>query len=217
MHEPTVIIADDHPIFRKGLRDVIENSARFRVLGEASDGASALALIMEEIPDVAILDIEMPGMSGIDILRKVSEAGLHVSSLILTMYDDEDMFNEAMDAGAMGYILKDSAILEIVKGLSKVARGEIFVSAAMTSAALRGKTEAHPQLRKRLGLHLLTPAEKRVLQLIAEDKTTKEISETLSVSPRTVDNHRAHICSKLKITGVYALIKFAVRYKALLD
>jgi DNA-binding NarL/FixJ family response regulator len=217
MHEPTVIIADDHPILRKCLRDVTEHSARFRVLGEASDGAVVLALILEEIPDVAILDIEMPGLSGIDILRKVRDAGLHVSSLILTMYDDEDMFNQAVNAGAMGYILKDGAILEILKGLSKAARGEIFVSAAMTSAALRGKTEAHPQLRKRLGLHLLTPVERRVLPLIAEDKTTREISETLSVSPRTVDNHRAHICAKLKITGVNALIKFAVRYKARLD
>lgn len=216
MSEPTIVIADDHPVFRKGLRDIIESSARFRVIGEADDGATALSIIMEQVPDIAVLDIEMPGLSGIDIVRKVHEANLPVSALILTMYDDEDLFNEAMDAGAMGYILKDSAILEIVRGITKVAQGEIFISSAMTSAAMKGRTEAEPLLRKRLGLHLLTQTEKRILRLIAEEKTSKEISEELSISPRTVDNHRAHICAKLKITGVHALIKFAVRYRALL-
>ena len=216
MNKPTIIIADDHPVFRKGLRDVIEGSAKFQVLGEADDGQAALELIMKEVPAVAILDIEMPKLSGIDIVRKVHEACLPVSTLILTMYEDEDLFNEAMDAGAMGYILKDSAILEIVRGITKVAEGEIFVSSAMTSAALRGRTEAEPQQRKRIGLHLLTQTELRVLRLIAEDKTSKEISAELNISPRTVDNHRAHICAKLKITGVYALIKFAVKYKSLL-
>ena len=217
MEKPTVIIADDHPIFRKGLRDVIESSARFQVVGEADDGGAALDLIRKEVPDVAVLDIEMPQLSGIEIVRALRAERITVAVLILTMYDDEDLFNEVMDAGAQGYVLKDSAILEIVRGISAVARGEMFVSAAMTSAALRGKTESPTDQRTRLGLHLLTPTEKRVLRLIAEDRSSREISEMLNVSPRTVDNHRSHICSKLKITGVYALIRFAAKHRALLE
>lgn len=217
MDQPTVIIADDHPIFRKGLRDVIEGSARFHVIGEADDGDEALSLIRREKPAIAVLDIEMPKRSGIDIVRIVREEHLPVSTMILTMYDDEDLFNEAMDAGAMGYILKDSAILEIVRGIGKVAAGEIFISSVMTSAAMRGKANGPSTHREKLGLHLLTHTERRILRYIGDDKTTKEISEELNISPRTVDNHRAHICSKLKITGVHALIKFAVNYKTLLD
>lgn len=215
--ETTIIIADDHPVFRKGLRDIIESQAQFNVLADAGDGEQALALITQHLPSVAVLDIEMPKLSGVDVTREVLKRNLPVSIIILTMYEDEDLYNEVMEAGAMGYILKDSAILEIVRGIGKVAEGEIYVSSAMTSAALRGKTESQSQLRDRLGLHLLSNMEKRVLRLVAEDRTTKEISEAIGISSRTVDNHRAHICSKLKITGVYALIKFAVKYRSLLE
>lgn len=217
MEKPTVIVADDHPVFRKGLRDIIDGSARFQVVGEAEDGQAALELIRKVRPAVAVLDIEMPELSGVDIVRTLRAEHIPVSVLILTMYDDEDLFNEVMDAGAQGYVLKDSAILEIVRGISSVARGEMFVSSVMTSAALRGRPESPTDQRARLGLHLLTPTEKRVLRLIAEDRSSREISELLSVSPRTVDNHRSHICSKLKITGVYALIRFAAKHRALLE
>ncbi len=217
MEKTTVIIADDHPIFRKGLRDVIDGSARFEIVGEADDGTAALEMIRAQRPDVAVLDIEMPQLSGVDIVRALRAERIGVAVLILTMYDDADLFNEVMDAGAKGYVLKDSAILEIVRGIAAVARGEMFVSAAMTSTALRGKSEPPTDQRTRLGLHLLTPTEKRVLRLIAEESSTREISEVLNVSPRTVDNHRSHICSKLKITGVYALIRFAAKHRALLD
>jgi DNA-binding NarL/FixJ family response regulator len=216
-NQTTVIIADDHPIFRKGLRHIIDSSSRFRVVGEADDGAAAWDLIRKEMPGVAILDIEMPNLGGLEVARKVQKDNLPVSILILTMYQDEDVFNEAMEAGAMGYILKDSAILEIIRGLTKVADGEVFVSSAMTSVALRGKSEARPQQRERLGLQLLTQAERRVLRLIAEERTSKEIAEVLNISLRTVENHRSHICAKLRITGVHALITFAVKYRSLLD
>lgn len=217
MKTSTVIIADDHPVFRKGLRDIIGSNAHLQVIGEADNGEAALALIMQQVPDVAVLDIEMPGLSGIEIVRRVREAALPVAMLILTMYEDEDVFTEAMSAGAMGYMLKDSAILEIVRAVTSVAQGGIYISAALTSTVLRARNGATPQQREKLGLHLLSPTELRVLRMIADDKTSREISEELHVSPRTVDNHRAHICAKLKLTGVHSLIKFALRNRALLD
>lgn len=217
MKTSTVIIADDHPVFRKGLRDIIGSNAHLQVIGEADNGEAALALIMQQVPDVAVLDIEMPGLSGIEIVRRVREAALPVAMLILTMYEDEDVFTEAMSAGAMGYMLKDSAILEIVRAVTSVAQGGIYISAALTSTVLRARNGATPQQREKLGLHLLSPTELRVLRMIADDKTSREISEELHISPRTVDNHRAHICAKLKLTGVHSLIKFALRNRALLD
>lgn len=217
MKTSTVIIADDHPVFRKGLRDIIGSNAHLQVIGEADNGETALALIMQQVPDVAVLDIEMPGLSGIEIVRRVREAALPVATLILTMYEDEDVFTEAMSAGAMGYMLKDSAILEIVRAVTSVAQGGIYISAALTSTVLRARNGATPQQREKLGLHLLSPTELRVLRMIADDKTSREISEELHISPRTVDNHRAHICAKLKLTGVHSLIKFALRNRALLD
>jgi DNA-binding NarL/FixJ family response regulator len=217
MKTSTVIIADDHPVFRKGLRDIIGSNAHLQVIGEADNGETALALIMKEVPDVAVVDIEMPGLSGIEIVRRVRESALPVAMLILTMYEDEDVFTEAMSAGAMGYMLKDSAILEIVRAVTSVAQGGIYISAALTSTVLRARNGATPQQREKLGLHLLSPTELRVLRMIADDKTSREISEELHISPRTVDNHRAHICGKLKLTGVHSLIKFALRHRALLD
>lgn len=215
-NETTVIIADDHPIFRKGLRDVIDSDPRFRVCGEAEDGETALSLIIREEPRVAVLDIEMPRISGIDVVRAVQSKHLPVSCIILTMYNDEELFDEAMEAGVRGYILKDSAILEIVRGIASVSEGEYFVSAAMTPAAFRNRNDTAPLLKERSGLHRLTEMEKVILRLIASEKSTKEISENLHISPRTVDNHRAHICSKLHLSGAYALITFAVKNKALL-
>lgn len=216
-HDTTIVLADDHPIFRKGLRDVIEQNQHFRVCGEAENGERAFALITEHRPNVAILDIEMPKMSGIEVARAVFKMNLPTSLIILTMYEDENLFNDAMDAGVMGYILKDSAILEIVRGITKVAEGECFISSALTSTALRKRNDYQPQHKERLGLQLLSQTEKHILRLIAEDRTTREISELLHISPRTVDNHRSHICTKLNLTGVHALIRFAVKYKSVIE
>lgn len=214
--DTTIVLADDHPIFRKGLRDVLETAPHFAVCGEADNGEMAFALIEQHRPTVAVLDIEMPKMNGIEVARMVLKSNIPTSLIILTMYDDENLFNDAMEAGVMGYILKDNAIVEILRGVTKVAQGECYISAALTSNVLRKKNDFQPLHKERLGLHLLTHAEKIILRLIAEDKTTKEISEELHISPRTVDNHRAHISTKLNITGIYALIKFAVKYRSLL-
>jgi DNA-binding NarL/FixJ family response regulator len=217
MNEPiTVVIADDHPIFRKGLRDIIAADARFHVAGEAGDGPTALALIEKLLPRIAVLDVEMPGLTGIDVTRRIAAKKLPVSVIILTMYDDDDMFTEAMECGAMGYMLKDSAITDIARGLVMVAAGEFFVSSAMTSAALHGRGEHDPQFEQRVGLHHLTPAERSVLRLIAAEKSTQEIAVELHISRRTVDNHRHHICSKLNLTGAYALIRFAVQHRLII-
>lgn len=214
--EMTIVLADDHPIYRKGLKDVIESNLRFRVCGEADDGETALALIRELRPRIAVLDIEMPRRNGIDVARALQKEKLPVAVIIITMYDDDELFNDSMEAGAMGYILKDSATLEIIRGIERVAEGEFYVSAAMSSPAFQKKREFNPAQKERLGLYLLTNMERQVLKLISEEKSTKDISELLSISTRTVDNHRMHICTKLNLAGAYALIRFATKYRSLM-
>ena len=210
----TLVIADDHPIVLKGLRDEISGDAELLILGEATDGGSALILIREHRPHVAVLDIGMPGLSGLEVARQLQSDAPSVAVIILTMYDDEGIFAKAMDLGVMGYILKDTAALDIIRGIKRVAKGDYFISPALTSTLVKSSHTFDPQAEQRLGLHLLTPSERRILRLIAVDKTTREIAEELSISPKTVTAHRTNISAKLRIAGSFSLLRFALENKA---
>jgi DNA-binding NarL/FixJ family response regulator len=209
----TIIIADDHPMFRRGLRDVIAEEETFRIVAEASNGEEALTLIEEWKPRVAVLDLDMPKKSGLEVTTHIVEHGLPVSVLILTMYNEEEMFNKAVALGVMGYILKDSAVLDIVKGIACVARGEYFFSPSLTNQLMKNNHGSGDPNGHQSGLEKLTPTERNILKLIAENKVTNQIAETLFISPRTVEHHRAHICEKLNISGSYALVRFALQNK----
>jgi DNA-binding NarL/FixJ family response regulator len=211
--EITVIIADDHPILRRGLRQVIEGDAGLRVLAEADDGEQALKLIQELKPKVAVLDIDMPKLDGFGAARELRKRGIEIQTIFLTMHSEEDLFNEALELGALGYILKDSAIADIVAAIKAVAAGKSYVTASLTSYLLNRARKAETKAQSRSVLDELTPAERRILKLIAEYKTTKEIADQLFISNRTVDNHRANICQKLGVTGTNALLKFVVENK----
>ena len=208
-----ILIADDHPLFREGLRKVIEREPSMRIVAEAGDGRTAIARFEEGKPDVAILDVNMPGKDGFAVLRAIRESGQPTRTIFLTMYSDEHLFNEAFAQGALGYVLKDGAVSEIVAAIRTVAAGRHFISPELTTFALQHATRStspSPGPPEPKGLSLLTPSEKRVLVHIAESKTSREIAEALFLSVRTVEHHRAHICVKLGLSGPHALMKFAL-------
>ena len=211
--EISIVIADDHPVFRQGLRQIIEMEPGLKVVGEARDGAAALNLIQELKPDVAVLDINMPNMKGFDVAREIGQQGLKAGIIFLTMYDDERMFNEALNVGALGYLLKDSAISDIAESVRAVAAGQHFISPTISRYLINRSSRSAALSEKRPSLNDLTPTELRVLKLISEHKTSKEIGAQLFISYRTVENHRANICQKLGIHGSNALIKFALEHK----
>lgn len=208
----SVVIADDHPIVRAGLRMMIDKAEDIRICGEAGDGEEALNMIEAQHPDVAVLDIEMPKHTGLDVLRELRHRAIDTRGIMLTLYDDRDIFQRAIDLGAMGYILKDSAPQDIVTGIRRVAGGDHYVGAL---AAVIGRN-INLRSGALLAVESLTPAERNVLRLIAENKSTREIADALFVSPRTVDSHRASICSKLGVSGSFALIRFAIEHRMFL-
>lgn len=211
-----ILIADDHPVFRSGLRMVIAADPGFTVVGEAGDGMVALDAIRTLRPDIAILDINMPHMNGLDVARHVSEEKLPVDVVILTMHNAEDIFTRALDLGVKGYVLKESAVSDIMTGVRAVAEGKYFVSPQLTDFLLSRNERARALFKRLPSLDDLTPSERRILRLISEDKTSREIAGELHISPKTVENHRANISAKLNLRGNYSLWKFALQNRELL-
>lgn len=209
----TVLIADDHPVFRRGLRMIISSDARFHVLEEAADGTQALAHIRELQPDIAVLDVNMPQQNGIAVARAIQQHNLPTRIVFLTMQHDEATFNTALDLGADGFLLKESAVEEILACLNAVAAGGKFISPQLSAFLVKRGSRARALQEQKPALADLTPTEMRVLRLIANQKTTREIAELLFISPRTVERHRENICAKLELHGSNALLKFALENK----
>ncbi len=212
----TIVIADDHPMFRSGVRQALERNPELKVLAEAGDGSTALALVREHRPEVAVLDINMPKMSGLDVARSLSKEKDRPELVLLTMFDDEEMLNEAMDLGVKAYLLKESASVDVTNAVRAVLEGRHFISSSLTDKLLRRKAEktifnaGHP------GVGKLSETERKVLKLISESMTSREIADTLFLSPKTVDNYRFKISEKLGIRGAYSLLKFALENKSML-
>ena len=204
------MIVDDHPIFRQGLRAVIEADARLKVVAQATDGDEALNLLQDHKPDVAVLDLDMPGKDGFAVARAIQSQQLPVAVIILTMHDSESLFNAALDLGVKGFVLKDSALPEIIDCIKAVAAGRNYISAQLSNYLLNRGNRAGALARERPGLNDLTPAERNILKLIANEKTSKQIADELNISIRTVDRHRANIADKLGLHGSTALFRFAV-------
>jgi len=212
--EVKIVIADDHPIVRQGLRQMIEAEKNFTIVGEAGDGEDALQLIETHKPDVAVLDIDMPRIGGFDVARQLKRKKSEVGIIFLTMHNEEEIFQTAMDLGVGGYVLKDSATTDIVAGIKSIAAGKPFISPAMSALLLNRRRRAEKLASEKPALDSLTPTERRILKLIAEDKTSKEIGEELFISHRTVHAHRANISTKLNLSGNLALVKFAITHKS---
>jgi DNA-binding NarL/FixJ family response regulator len=209
-----VFIADDHPIVRQGLRVSIDAEPSMTVVAEAADGAQALETIRATKPDIAVLDIDMPGTDGFMVARTIRNEGLAVAIIFLTVHREEDFFAEALNLGARGYVLKDSAATDIVAGIKAVAAGEHYTSPAMTTALVQRTRRVADRGARPPSIDDLTPTERRILKLIGEYKTSREIADELCVSARTVDTHRTNICTKLEIRGSHGLMKFALTHRA---
>jgi DNA-binding NarL/FixJ family response regulator len=205
-----VVIVDDHPLFRRGLREVVEADARFDLIAEAGDGTTALQLIQEQKPDVAALDVNLPGLSGLEIARKLQGKRLPTRIIILTMYKDEETFNRAMDFGVKGFVLKENAVEDILNGIAAVAKGEHYLSPSISGYLVRRRGRADALAAKKPGLEDLTKAERRILKLVAENKTSRQIAAELFISTRTVEAHRANISAKLELSGSHSLLLFAL-------
>jgi DNA-binding NarL/FixJ family response regulator len=213
-HPITIVLADDHPIVRKGLREVIDEDPTLRVVAEASNGREALAAIEFHAPQMTVLDVDMPEMNGFAAAREIRTKRLPTEIVFLTMHRDEDLFNEAIDLGAKGFVLKDSALADIVDCIKAVAGREHYASAALTGFLLNRSRRAVQLTETRPAINDLTPTEQSVLKLIAEELTTNQIGERLFISPRTVEKHRQNICQKLDLKGSHSLLKFALGHKS---
>jgi DNA-binding NarL/FixJ family response regulator len=212
--EIRIVIADDHPIFRRGLRAVIEADPLLNVVAEADDGESAFARILELQPDVVVLDIDMPPPDGLAVARRLREQRLPVAAIFLTMHKDEALLNAALDVGVKGFIVKDSAANEIVGCIKAVAAGESFFSPVLSGHLLTKRNRADALASQSPSIKDLTVSERRVLLLVAESKTNKEIAAKMFISVRTVEHHRSNICAKLGLTGKNALLTFALTHKS---
>ncbi len=213
-NEIRIVIADDHPVVRQGLRQMIESDRSLKVVAEAGDGQVALERIQELHPEVAVLDIDMPQMDGFAVAREIIRQKLTVEIVFLTIHREEELFQAALDLGVRGYVLKDSATTDIIAGIKSVASGQPFLSPTLSPYLLKRSARAAALAKAKPGINDLTPTERRVLKLIAEEKTSKQIAEELFISPRTVETYRTNIARKLDLHGSLALIKFAVTHKS---
>ncbi|MEO7275567.1 MAG: response regulator transcription factor [Vicinamibacterales bacterium] len=212
--EVRILIADDHPIFRQGLRAIIDAHDGFTVVGEAADGGQALARLQDGDVSVAVLDVTMPGQDGFAVARAVRERRLPTALVFLTMHKDEHYLNAALDLGVQGYVLKDNATTEIVDCIRAVSGGDEYLSPTLSSLLIRRRSRATKLVEEKPALEQLTPAERRILKLIADGLTSREIAGQLGIGVRTVEHHRNNVAVKLELRGSHALIKFAVKHQS---
>lgn len=210
-----VLLADDHHLVRAGIRTLLEGLAEVEVVAEAGDGNEVLELVRAHTPDIALLDIEMPGVSGLDIAETLRHEFPDVAVIILSMHAYEEFVLKALRAGARGYLVKDAATAELELAISAVSRGETFLSPRVSRQVIseyvaRGKHHNG-------GRGDLTPRQAEVLKLIAQGKSNKEVSAALSVSIKTVETHRAQLMVRLDIHDVPGLVRYAIRTGLIAD
>jgi len=205
-----ILIADDHKIFRDGLRNLLEGRSGYQVIAEAEEGGEAVRLAREHAPDVAILDISMQGMNGIDAAARITAENRATRVLILSMHADRRFVLEALKAGALGYLLKESAFEDLLRAIRVVGAGGIFLSPRLAECAIRDYVRI-ADTGEEGAFAVLSAREREVLQLIAEGSATKEIAARLHVSVKTVETHRSRIMEKLGLRSVAELTKYAIR------
>jgi RNA polymerase sigma factor (sigma-70 family) len=205
-----VVIADDHAVVRQGIRGVLEDVEGLQVVAEAGDGDQALALTLEHEPDVVVLDVSMPGKTGLEVAKELRERGSAVRVLVLSMHDDPEYVLEAVRAGADGYVLKDVAPSELRAAVAAVHEGREYFSARVTHQLSVGLREEIEREQRRSRLDSLTAREVEVLVMVAQGMTNRGIAERLGISPRTVETHRERVMAKLRIRSVAGLTRFVV-------
>ena len=213
MNSIRVLLADDHPVYRDGLRLMLESGEGIEVVAEASHGREAVKLAAQTKPDVALLDINMPDMSGTDVAKAIRDSKLGCAIMFVTMEKSNAILQQAIDIGVDGYLHKNSGAEEIIEAVQTVARGEKHYSPAIAELMM-GMIQANRSMTQDTeGIGSLTPAERKVLRLVASDRTSKEIATELGVSVRTIDSHRSRITRKLGLSGAHSLVKFAFEHR----
>lgn len=212
----SIIIADDHPIFRSGLRQIIGDEEDIEITGEAGDGEKALEMIIEKKPDIAILDFDMPKKNGFEILKELIKMKNPVKVIFLTMYKEENIFDEAMDLGIKGYVLKESAADDICECIRLVADDRYGISPLISNFLVKRLTKNKELKKDKPGINYLTPSERKILKLISLNKSSKEIADELFISYKTVEAHRTNISKKLNLQGSLSLVRFALENKSVI-
>jgi two-component system response regulator NreC len=213
MSKVHILIADDHGIVRKGLRLQLEQNPAFHVIGEAADGREAVRMTEELKPDVVVMDIAMPNLNGIQATAQIIKRNPHVGVIILSMHSDESYLTRTLAAGAKGYLLKDSADVDLDRAVNVVAQGKSFFSPAIANTLLEDYMRQLQQRGLQDSYDLLTEREKEIFQLLAEGKSNKEVATTLDLSTSTVETHRTHIMQKLDLHSSAEIVLYAVRKK----
>jgi DNA-binding NarL/FixJ family response regulator len=208
-----LVIAEDHPLFRDALRRTFDKCGWVQVVAEAQDGPSALDHIRSLTPDVALLDIGLPRMNGLAVVRALRQERIPVKVVFLTIHDDEATFEAALEVDVRGYLLKDCTEPELVTCISAVAAGQHYTSPSMTTLLVNRTRRVRQFAEETPGLQVLTPQERSILKQIARDKTSKEIAQDMGIAAKTVDAHRSNICRKLEIHGQHGLARFAARHR----
>ena len=210
MKKIKVVVADDHTILRQGIKALLDNQEEIEVVGEAKDGREAIKAIEELLPDVILMDIAMPGLNGLEATRRIKKKFPKTKVVVLTMHTNEEYIFQILNAGADGYLVKETAFQDLISAINSVHRGEAFMSPSISKKVMTDYIQ-RAQGEERVGFDTLTTREREILQLVAEGNSNKKIAEVLFISPKTVETHRAHIMDKLNIHDRAGLIKYAIR------
>lgn len=209
----TVLIVDDHPLFREGLKSLLARHSSFEVIGEAGNGNDGLKKAKKLMPDLVVMDISLPDQSGIEVTSKIRSLLPETRVIVLSMHTKIDYITEAFRQGATGYVVKESATEKLMECLELVSKGEYFVDSSLSHRVVKSLLESDEKERKITddGYNTLTPREQQVMRLLAEGHSTKQIAENLFISPKTVENHRSNIMSKLELHTIMELVRYAAR------
>lgn len=208
MKKIKIIIADDHPVFLQGLAAILNSEPSIEIMGQASNGEAALALIRKFNPDIAVLDVQMPEPDGFQVAEEVLRQNMPTAIIFLTMFKEESLIKKVFNLGIRGYVLKENAIGEIIQSIKTVYTGETYISPQISSVLLKIKASTKEEKGE-----ILTKTERQILKLIAQEKSTREIAERLNISYKTVENHRSNMSKKLGLSGHSSLIVYAVKHK----
>jgi len=210
----SILIADDHPLFRAGVKQTLEKLETAEIY-DAEEGDKALQIIRELEPDVAVIDIRMPGKTGLEILSELYNSGVTTKIILLTMYKNVNYFYQAVSLGVKGYLLKETAVQDLVEAVKTVHSGGTFISSRLKALIESGKTDEFQNKLLVNSVNSLTSAERQIMKLLANWKTNCEIADILFNSTRTIENHRANISDKLNLHGTHSLIQFAIENREL--